>query len=187
MWQIKKNMRKGKGYQKDIYKSWNRKKQIISSAKGHNETIEQYIAHINECFDKRIKHCIESYDKITSKTTLTGKSLYEYCHSQQMWDVQFNNDWTLVPLDEALKRIEEDRRKTLGRLLYSGWHAYQKRIVHKDNQKFVYNTSGGDGYFGSIRVPSLKRSKATWKRFYELFPEAKGLKTFRGFKLKQIN
>ena len=82
--------------------------------------------------------------------------------------------------------IEEERRRTIGKRLYSKWNGYQKRIVNKDNQKFVYNSGSGKGYVDSIRVPSLKRSKATWKRFYELFPTAKGLKTFRGFKLKKV-
>ena len=180
-------MRKGKGYQKDIRKTWHNKERINSSAKGHNETLEQYIDTINKCFDVRIEACKRQYEKITTKTTLQGKDLYDYCHRQGMWSVAFNNDWTLVPLDEALKMIEEDRRKTLARQLYSSWGAYQKRIVHKDNQKFVYNTNGGDGHFDSIRVPSLKRSRATWKRFYELFPDAKGLDKFRGFKLKKID
>ena len=33
-----------------------------------------------------------------------------------------------------------------------------------------------DGHYnhGSVRVPSLKRSNATWKKFYKLFPELKG-------------
>ena len=180
-------MRKGKGYQKDIRKTWHRKERINSSAKGHNDTLEQCIARVNESFDKRIECCKKEYEKVSTKTTLQGKDLYKYCHSQLMWSVAFNNDWTLVPLDEALSRIEEDRRKTLARRLYSSWGAYQKRIVHKDNQKFVYNSGGGNGHFDSIRVPSLKRSRVTWKRFYELFPDAKGLDTFRGFKLKKID
>ena len=180
-------MRKDKGYQKDIYKSWRRKERINSSAKGHNETLEHYIDNINKDFDKRRENCKKEYEKIATKTTLVGKDLYDYCHNLLLWEVCFNNNWTLVPLEEALDRIEEDRRKTLARRLYSDWGAYQKRIVHKDNQKFVYNTNGGNGHFDSIRVPSLKRSKAIWKRFYELFPQAKGLKTFRGFKLKKID
>ena len=180
-------MRKNKGYQKDIKNTWHRKERINSSAKGHNETIEQYVAHVNECFDRRIEWCKKEYEKIATKTTLQGKDLYDYCHNQLMWHVAFNNDWSLVPLEEALNRIEEDRRKTLGKRLYSNWSAYQKRIVNRDNQKFVYNSGNGTGHFDSIRVPSLKRSNATWKRFYELFPDAKGLKTFRGFKLKKIN
>ena len=109
-----------------------------------------------------------------------------------MWEIRFNinydkDTYTVIPLEKALEMIEEDRRKTLGTRSYSNWGAYQKRIVHKDNQKFVYNSGNGTGHFDSIRVPSLKRSNATWKRFYELFPDAKGLKTFRGFKLKKIN
>lgn len=185
-------MRKNKGYQKDIHKSWHRKERINSSAKGHNETLEQYIDTINKCFDTRIETCKRQYEKIRNKTTLNGKEFYKYCREYSMWEIKFNVDYdkdkyTVIPLEKALEMIEEDRRKTLGIRSYSNWGAYQKRIVHKDNQKFVYNSGNGTGHFDSIRVPSLKRSNATWKRFYELFPDAKGLKTFRGFKLKKIN
>lgn len=179
-------MRKNKGYQQDIYKSWRRKEQINSSAKGSNLTLEQYINEKNEYFDKRIKTCKEGYEKILTLNTLTNKELRKYCHDNMIWEVYFDDDDNLIPLDKALEMIEEDRRKTIGRHLYSNWGGYQKRIVNKDNQKFVYNTGGHNGHITSIRVPSLKRSKAIWKRFYELFPEAKGLKTFRGCKLKKI-
>ena len=103
-----------------------------------------------------------------------------------MWEVKFDENGILLPLDKALEMLEENRRKTLGRWLYGKYGTYQKRIVHKDNQKFVYNSGNDTGHRDSIRVPSLKRSKATWKRFYELFPEAKGKKTFRGFKLRKL-
>ena len=184
-------MRKNKGYQKDIYNTYYRKERINNFAKGHNETLEQYIDIINKCFDERIETCKKEYTKITTKTTLEGKALYEYCHNWLMWEVKFDinyqtNEFTLIPLERALEMIEEDRRKILGKRLYSNLGGYQKRIIHKDNQKFVYNTGRHNGNITSIRVPSLKRSKATWKRFYELFPEVKGLKKFRGFKLKKI-
>ena len=102
-----------------------------------------------------------------------------------LWEVRFDDNDNLIPLDKVLEMIEEDRRKTIGRYLYSNWSGYRKRIVNKDNQKFVYNFDNGGGHVDSIRVPSLKRSNSVWKRFYELFPEAKGLKTFRGCKLKK--
>ena len=184
-------MRKNKGYQQDIYKSWRRKERINSFAKGLNLTLEQYIDFINKCFDSRVETCKRQYENISAKTTLEGKDLYKYCREYSMWEIKFNvdydkNEYTIIPLDKALEMIEEDRRKIIGRRLYSNWSGYQKRIVHKDNQKFVYNSGNGNGHIDSIRVPSLKRSKAIWKRFYELFPEAKGLKTFRGCKLKKI-
>ena len=184
-------MRKNKGYQQDIYKSWRRKERINSFAKGSNLTLEQYIDFINKCFDSRVETCKKEYEKISNKTTLVGEDLYKYCREYSMWEIKFNvdydkNEYTIIPLDKALKMIEEDRRKTIGRHSYSNWGGYQKRIVNKDNQKFVYNTGGHTGHITSIRVPSLKRSKSVWKRFYELFPEAKGLKTFRGCKLKKI-
>ena len=179
-------MRKNKGYQQDIYKSWRRKEPINSSAKGSNLTLEQYINEENTYFDNRIKICKEEYEKISNKTTLVGEDLRKYCCDWMFWEVKFDNNCNLIPLDKTLEMIEDDRRKTIGRRLYSNWFGYQKRIVNKDNQKFVYNTGGHNGTVTSIRFPSLKRSKATWKRFYELFPEAKGRKTFRGCKLKKI-
>ena len=179
-------MRTNKGYQQDIYKSCRRKESINSFAKGSNLTLEQYINEENTYFDNRIKTCKEEYEKISNKTTLVGEDLRKYCHDWMLWEIRFDDQCNLILLDKALEMIEEDRRKTIGRRLYSNWSGYQKRIVNKDNQKFVYNTGGHNGHITSIRVPSLKRSKTIWKRFYELFPEAKGLKTFRGCKLKKI-
>lgn len=179
-------MRKNKGYQQDIYKSWRRKERINSYAKGSNLTLEQYIDFINKCLDNRIETCKKEYEKISHKTTLVGEDLRKYCRDWMFWEVRFDNHCNLIPLDKALEMIEEDRRKIIGRHLYSNWSGYKKRIVNKDNQKFVYNSGNGSGHVDSIRVPSLKRSNATWKRFYELFPEAKGRKTYRGFKLKKV-
>ena len=181
-------MRKNKGYQKDK-RSWRKHN---SGASGHTETLDQYLDRINRCFDKRVETCKKEYSVIATKTTLDGEDLYKYCRDQLMWEIRFDIDWNknrynLIPLADALKMLEEDRRKTIGKRLYSRWGSYQKRIIHKDNQKFVYNSSGGNGHTDSIRVPSVKRSRSTWKRFYELFPEAKGLKTFRGFKLRKLD
>ena len=179
-------MRKNKGYQKDIRKTWHCNEKINSYALGENMTLEQYIDFINKCLDSRVETCKKEYEKISDKTTLVGEDLRKYCRDWMFWEVKFDNHCNLIPLNKALEMIEQDRRKIIGRRLYNKWNGYQKRIVHKDNQKFVYNSGNGTGHLDSIRVPSLKRSKATWKRFYELFPTAKGLKTFRGFKLKKI-
>lgn len=35
-------------------------------------------------------------------------------------------------------------------------------------------------YGDRIRVPSLKRSKATWKRFYKRYPQLEGEEIFKG-------
>lgn len=179
-------MRKNKGYIKDMRKSWHKKEPHNSCAKGENLTLEQYIDSINKCLDVRVETCKKEYEKISNKTTLVGEDLRKYCRDWMLWEVKFDNHCNLIPLDKALEMIKEERRKIIGIHLYK-WNGYHKRIIHKDNQKFVYNSSLGNGYIDSIRVPSLKRSKATWKRFYELFPEAKGKKTFRGFKLKKID
>ena len=73
--------------------------------------------------------------------------------------------------------------------------------VYKDNNGYFNNGSSHDGprytpdptewYYGmhrndTIRIPSLKRGKSTWKRFYRLFPELRHMDTFRGQKLKKI-
>ena len=179
-------MRKNKGYQKDMCKSWRKKEPHNSCTIGENITLEQYIDTISKCFDNRVETCKKEYEKISYKTTLVGEDLRKYCRDCMFWEVRFDNHCNLITLDKALEMIEEERRRTIGKRLYSKWNGYQKRIVNKDNQKFVYNSGSGKGYVDSIRVPSLKRSKATWKRFYELFPTANGLKTFRGFKLKKV-
>ena len=185
-------MRKNKGYLKDMRKSWYKKEPHNSCAIGENLTLEQYVGKINAAFDIRIETCKKEYTKIATKTTLEGKALYEYCRNWMMWEVEFDinyqtDEFTLVPLEKALEMLENDRRRTIGRCLYNKWNGYQKRIVNKDNQKFVYNDSNGGSNKNTIRIPSLKRSNATWKRFYELFPFLKGKKTYRGIKLKKID
>ena len=178
-------MRKNKGYQKDIHHYWHRSDAEINRAKGVNKTLEQYINDINKEFDKRIELCKKEYAIIATKTTLVGKDLRDYCREYSLWEIRFDKNLNLIPLEIALKMNEEDRRRVLGKRLYSKWEGYQKRIIHKDNQKFVYNGRGGSNK-NKIRIPSLKRSNSTWKKFYELFPFLKGLDTYRGIKLKKI-
>lgn len=180
-------MRKNKGYQKDIRNTWHKKEPHNSRAKGENLTLEQYVGKINAAFDRRIETCKKEYQKISEKTTLVGDDLRKYCHDHLMWDVRFDEKSNLLPLENAIAYIEEARRRSIGRSLYNKWNGYQKRIVNKDNQKFVYNDSNGGSNKNTIRIPSLKRSNATWKRFYELFPFLKGEKTYRGIKLKKID
>lgn len=185
-------MRKNKGYLKDMHKFWRKKEPHNSYPIGENMTLEQYIDYISKCIDSRVETCKKEYEKIATKTTLEGKALYEYCRNWLMWEVKFDinyqtDEFTLVPLNKALEMIEEERREIIGRRLYSKWNGYIKRIVNKDNQKFVYNGGNGGNNKNTIRVPSLKRSNSTWKRFYELFPFLKGKKTYRGIKLKKID
>lgn len=73
--------------------------------------------------------------------------------------------------------------------------------VYKDNNGYFNNSSGKDRprfvpdptdwHYGrhtpfSIRIPSLKRGKSTWKRFYRLFPELRYMDNYYGHKLKKI-
>ena len=181
-------MRKNKGYQKDIHKvSWRTKKQSNSYASGENKSLEQCLKEIDENFDWRIKHAKNSYAFIAKKTTLEGKDLINHCHDLMMWEIKFDDDNNLIPLEEVLKDIEKQRER------YKAWKTYKytKRVVNKDNQKFVYNSgSGSDGNYSRSRIPSMKRSNSVWKRFYELFPSYKEhfdeINNKNGVKLKKV-
>ena len=163
-------MRKNKGYQLDIYKSWRGKESKFSWAGGENKTPKQLLDDVNKKFDERIKNCKKEYEKISKKTTLVGKALYDYCRDWILWEVKFDNELNLIPMEEAIATLEEYRRRLLASKLYSRHGGYQKRIINKDNQKFVYNSGSSSGSYPWVRIPSMKRSVATWKRFYELFP-----------------
>ena len=176
-------MRKNKGYQQDWHKrSYRTKEQHNSAAKGENKSMEQCLADIDESFDLRIKAAYKEYAKIATKTTLVGEDLRKYCRDLMLWEVKFDDNLNLIPLEVAIKQIEMERER------YKAWKSYRyfKRFVNKDNQKFVYNSSGGGSNRNTIRIPSLKRSNATWKKFYELFPKLKGMKMYRGIKLKKV-
>lgn len=162
-------MRKNKGYQLDIKKSWRGKESKLSWAGGSNKTPEQILEDVNKKFDERVKTCKKEYERISNKTTLEGKELRKYCRDWMLHEVQFDDNCNLIPLEQALETLENKRKRCLDGKLY-GYSPYQKRIIHKDNQKFVYNSGAGSSAWPWVRIPSLKRSKQVWKRFYELFP-----------------
>ena len=171
--------RKNKGYQQDYNRRYGYENSLPS---GTNKSLEEYIADINTIFDQRVKDCKREYEKISNKMTLVGEALKKYCRDEMLWEVKFDSQMNLVPLEYALAQIEENRRHCISRCKYN----YQRRIINKDNQKFCYNSSGDGSNRQRIRVPSLKRSDATWRKFYELFPSLKGLKTYNGIKLKKV-
>ena len=172
-------MRKGKGYQKDL--------RHYSYASGENKSLEQFLADIDKRFDERIADAKKSYARIASKTTLTGKALRDYCREWMLWEVKFNNESELIPLEDVLAEIERERERDKEKQSYN----YVRRIVNKDNQKSVYNSSNaGNSNYHRVRIPSIKSSNATWKRFYELFPYYKEhyaeLNNKNGIKLKKV-
>lgn len=66
----------------------------------------------------------------------------------------------------ALKKIPLQKNKKHNH----GSYNYQCKIVHRDN-KDICNYKRCGGFCGyRMRVPSLKRSTSTWKRFYKLYP-----------------
>lgn len=113
----------------------------------------------------------------------TNKTLDQYVSD----DVKYFDAESLnAKSKDELQEIENNRQRRKQQITYQ----YVRRIVNKDNQKFIKN-GDGNGYWNSnkVRVPSLKRSNAVWKRFYELFPyyrEHYNELIKRGIKLKKI-
>lgn len=62
-----------------------------------------------------------------------------------------------------------ETRYSLRHKAYRNKYAMPKGTC-RDNKRSYNTRSGGDN--NSIRYPSLKRSKTTWRRFYTLFPYA---------------
>ena len=60
-----------------------------------------------------------------------------------------------------------------------------RRARYSRNENNAYTTIIGATCF-TIRVPSLKRGRSTWKRFYRLFPGLKWVDSLDGHKLKKI-
>ena len=110
----------------------------------------------------------------------------EFCWDRMLWEVRFDDNGNLIPLEEVLAELEKNRN----RYKDSQSYRYFKRTVNKDNQKFVYNSGRGNGGLGYVRVPSMKRSNSVWKRFYELFPQYKEhydeWNNRNGLKLKKV-
>ena len=159
--------RKNKGYQRQYDKN-GRELCIPAGAK---ETLEQYLHCYDVWLQEEIEAVRQEYAEIKKHSDLTGDELVRYC---QWWlhKVQIDDNGNIIPLETVIKNLESKykRRKSScahGSGYFSG---YQRRIIHKDNQKFVYNTNTDRYNVHKVRIPSLKRSKATWKRFYELFP-----------------
>lgn len=88
-------------------------------------------------------------------------------------------------MDEEYKKIGTLGKKYYGEKLEMVWREKRERryknfsygvrnqmpkLPKQDNKKTYIG--GGGGNRNSIRYPSLKRSKTTWRRFYELFPSA---------------
>ncbi len=76
-----------------------------------------------------------------------------------------------------------------------GKYKRMPKPIRQDNK--TYYSSGRHGghdtpdhwfspYSWDTRVPSLKRGRSTWKRFYKLFPKLKYMDTYMGNKLKKI-
>ena len=159
-----------KGYQRDLHCG----RPVNSYPAGENRTLEQCIAEVDKQFDVRIQETVNEYERVSRmiQDGLSGEELFERCRAYMMWNVKFDDNHHLMSLDRVVRLLNEARRKAIDQTKYSKWGSYQKRIVNKDNSKFCYNPGSNSDCecHHKVRVPSLKRSDATWRRFYELFP-----------------
>ena len=131
-------MRKDKGYQKDLHHySYRARRPANSYASGENKSLEQFLADIDKRFEERIANAKKSYARIAAKTTLTGKTLRNYCRDCMLLEVRFDDECNLIPLEDVLAEIERERERYKDKQSYK----YVRRTVNKDNQKFVYNSS----------------------------------------------
>ena len=180
-------MGKNKGYQKEKQKSWrsNSDEPENSWAGGENKSIEQICQDIDRDVDSEIEYAKWAYNYMAKHTTLKGEELHKWCIENCVGvRFEYKDGYELVPLEKVIEKLEAWRKRWKGRKTYS----YQKRTVNKDNQKYVYNSSHS-GY-QTVRIPSMKRSNAVWKRFYELFPyyreHYEDLNNVNGVKLKKV-
>lgn len=93
----------------------------------------------------------------------TNETLDQYVSGA---DRYFDDEFLNAKSKDELQEIENKCQRWKQHITY--W--YVKRIVNKDNQKFIKNGDGNAHWNSKVRIPSLKRSNAVWKRFYELFP-----------------
>jgi hypothetical protein len=78
-------------------------------------------------------------------------------------------------------------------------YKHNRKPADQDNKGYYAGWQGSSGWGTAedpiyehhcpswiIRVPSLKRGRSTWKRFYKLFPHLKYRDSDAGVKLKKI-
>jgi len=102
-----------------------------------------------------LEHRMRNYDD--SIMNGSARELYELFVIADKYDITMED--LNILWSTNVERQRENRRD------------YRKRPkrVRKDNQKTI-NYGSGYGNRNSIRYPSKKRSRRTWKNFYTLFP-----------------
>lgn len=74
--------------------------------------------------------------------------------------------WLELPVEEKLKAPDSD-------FTYDGLHKSLKPVIvcsGRNAKRELFNWSHKGNKYTKIRVPSLKRSKAEWVKFYNKFP-----------------
>lgn len=113
------------------------------------------------------KNCYFRYSIKETKQNIDANEYFElvkdYYKNELNLDISLINSFS----------IKQDALKMLHKLDPN----YQAPINHRDNNGEYHskkNKQQSCSHYSKIRVPSLKRSRRTWKKFYELFPSLKG-------------
>lgn len=95
-------------------------------------------------------------------------------HGYSEWFVNYVNNQVLIHKYYDFIGLTEEERKIawfrahMERVTISKSYNHMPRAARRDNGD-TYNRGSGYGR-NSMRVPSKKRSKRVWKKFYKLFP-----------------
>ena len=100
-------MRKNKGYQREGKVGYINPGN--SYASGKNKNIEQIIEEANKKIDDKIENIREEYEYALKEKTLNGKELYKYCRDSMLWNVKFDNNFNLIPLEEVIENIVKQK------------------------------------------------------------------------------
>lgn len=119
--------------------------------------------------------------KVNNKNCNFRYNIYEVkqnMDANEFFELVKNHYKDELNLDLDLLGIFQIKQEALN-MLHDLDPDYQAPINHRDNNGVYHSKKNKHkhksycSYSSKVRVPSLKRSKRTWKKFYELFPNLK--------------
>ena len=132
--------RKNKGYQRQ----YDRRGREVCYPEGDNKSLEQVELSCDNNTLQRINIAKRSYKEIAKHPELSGKALKDYCREWMLWEVKFDDNFNVIPLETVIEQIKNDGRHYKSSRIYGArrFTGYMRRITNKDNQKFVFNGTG---------------------------------------------
>lgn len=80
------------------------------------------------------------------------------------WDEGDYYTWLIKPIEEKLKAPDSD-------FSYDGMHKNLMPALTVCDRDYHFRATHKGGRYSRIRVPSMKRGKTEWHKFYNVFPE----------------